>query len=110
MQITFTWAQLVSVCVGLTAIFGVIQIGVKAWKATQEPDKKQDERITSIEERLAKYDQFFAQDKQRLAELEEGNRVSQRALLALLAHGIDGNEVDGMKRAKDELTEYLVRR
>lgn len=110
MQITFTWTQLVSVCVGLTAVFGFIQICVKAWQSTKEPDKKQDARLTAIEERLAKYDQFFAQDKQRLAELEEGNRVSQRALLALLAHGIDGNEVDGMKRAKDELTEYLVRR
>ena len=32
----------------------------------------------------------------------------QRALLALLSHGIDGNEIDGMRRAKTELETYLT--
>ena len=40
--------------------------------------------------------------------LEEGNKITQRALLALLAHGIDGNDVDAMKKAKTDLTNYLI--
>ena len=28
--------------------------------------------------------------------------------MALLAHGIDGNDIDAMKKAKAELTDYLI--
>ena len=42
--------------------------------------------------------------------LEEENIVTQRALLALLAHGIDGNDIEAMRKAKTELTDYLIER
>ena len=49
-------------------------------------------------------------DFNRLNKLEEGNIVTQRALLALLAHGIDGNDIEAMRKAKAELTDYLIER
>ena len=33
-----------------------------------------------------------------------------KALLALLRHGIDGNDVEGMKKVKSELEQYLIDR
>ena len=56
------------------------------------------------------YDEFFRNDKARLDAIEEGNRVTQKALLALLSHGIDGNDVDSMRQAKGELEEYLIKK
>lgn len=47
-------------------------------------------------------------DFNRLNKLEEGNIVTQRALLALLAHGIDGNDIKAMKKAKTDLTNHLI--
>ena len=47
---------------------------------------------------------------ERLDKIEEVNTITQRALLALLAHGIDGNDIEAMRKAKAELTDYLIER
>ena len=47
-------------------------------------------------------------DKKRLEEMEQGNKVTQRAILALLSHGIDGNDIEAMKAAKKELQDFLI--
>ena len=77
-------------------------------KKVKQPNKIQNERLDKVEKRLERYDSLFQQDNKRLTHIEDGNRVTQRALLALLAHGIDGNDIDAMKKAKAELTEYLI--
>lgn len=107
MQISFTWAQLVSACAGLTAIFGVIQLGIKAYKAAKAPDQKQDERLSNIENRLAQYDAFFEKDKTRLDSLEANMKLNQTALTAIMHDRLYQNcrhylgegcvDVDGLK-------------
>ena len=59
---------------------------------------------------IAELESKSVKDFNRLNKLEEGNIVTQRALLALLAHGIDGNDVEAMRKAKAELTDYLIER
>jgi site-specific DNA-cytosine methylase len=54
------------------------------------------------------YDEYFARDLHRFEELESGNKLVQEAILALLSHAIDGNEVDGLKDAKKSLQKYLI--
>jgi len=49
-------------------------------------------------------------DKKRLDSLDEGNRATQRALLALLDHGIDGNNIEQMQHAKEALQNHLINR
>ena len=113
-QITFTAGQAIgavlSVCAGITCIAGAIAWIVKAVRAAKAPDRRQDERITALETRVARHDELLGNDKERLDAIEKGNRVTQRAILALLAHGIDGNDVDQMRSAKAELQEYLINR
>ena len=41
---------------------------------------------------------------------EEGNKYTQKALLALLAHAIDGNNVEQLRKAEDDLKNYLIDR
>ena len=59
---------------------------------------------------MREVDEYLALDKRRLDNMDEGNRVTQRALLALLAHGIDGNNVEQMEKAKSALEEHLINR
>lgn len=106
-------------------IFGGIITLLTAWnmieqriKSTRIPTTNLEERVSMIEKKLefeikatfVEYDARFGRDKARLDALEEGTKVTQKALLALLEHSIDGNNTDGLKRAKDELSQYLINR
>lgn len=112
--ITFTPSELISgilaICAGISCIAVAVNWIAKGIKAAKAPNEQQDSRLTTLEERVAKHDELLAKDKDRLETIEDGNRVIQKAILALLAHGIDGNEIDSMKTAKSELQEYLIKR
>lgn len=82
----------------------------KAWRAAKAPNDTQDERLAALEHHMKEVDEYLAMDKRRLDTMDEGNRVTQRALLALLAHGIDGNNVEQMEKAKSALEEHLINR
>ena len=49
-------------------------------------------------------------DKHHFDAIDASNRVTQLALLALLDHGIDGNNIDQMQHAKEELQTHLINR
>ena len=87
-------------------------------KALKEPTKALEARIGILEtllnvemkQRLAEYDNHFSRDLRRIEAIEEGNKIIQKAMLALLAHAIDGNNVDQLRRAEDDLKNYLIDR
>ena len=112
--LSFTVGQLIggflAICAGLSCIALAVSWIIKAVNKVRAPERKQDERITDLERRVAKHDEFLDRDKERLEAIEEGNRVTQRAILALLAHGIDGNDIDALRAAKTELQDYLIKR
>lgn len=97
-------------CAGVSVIGAAIGWIIKAVNAVKAPGKKQDERMAAIEKRIESLEKYSESDKARLDDIEEGNHVTQRAILALLSHGIDGNDLDSMRKAKDELTNYLTKR
>lgn len=55
-----------------------------------------------------KADGLFANDKARLDRIDAGQRVEQQGILALLDHGLDGNNVAQMEKAKIALQEHLI--
>lgn len=115
--ITEAFAVLLSICGGIITVAGAVTIVIKIINAAKKPNKEirssiseQSSRIDTIEDRLDSYEEYFKRDLTRIEAIEEGNRVTQRALLALLSHGIDGNDVDSLKQAKTKLEEYLTSR
>ncbi len=110
--IVLTPAQIVTgflaVCAGISAIGAAIGWIIKAVNHIKKPNREQNERLDALEKKVAEFEGFFKADKERLESLSESNRMTQRALLALLSHGIDGNNTDEMIRAKDELTSWLI--
>ena len=112
--ITFTPAQaaegILWLCAALVAISGAVAVIVRAVTVAKRPHEQQDARIESIEERVAKHDALLNNDKSRLEVIEDSNRVTQKALLALLDHSIDGNNTEQMKQAKEDLQRHLIER
>ena len=80
----------------------------KVITAVKKPKADQDKRITKLEERVNAMEGFLKKDKLRLDRMDEGQRVTMQALLALLDHNLDGNNIDQMQKAKKDLQKHLI--
>ena len=104
------WATVLAIASGFLLLANAIEKIVKAVKLAQAPNIKQDERLDALEAWRLTVDGKLNRDNERLESIEEGNRASQRALLALLDHGIDGNNIKQMQDAKETLQNHLINR
>ena len=53
-------------------------------------------------------DDALTDNAERIETLEEGNKVIITALIAMLSHEINGNSIDKLRSALDELNQYLI--
>ena len=113
--IQFTPAQLIAIATAIITISTAVCVLINLFSKLKEPEKKQDERISAVETRLDKMDViiekfqgYFSNDDRRFKEIEEGNKITQTALLALLKHSINGNDTKALKEAEKSLEEYLI--
>ena len=104
------WTTVLAVASAVVLLSNAVEKIVKAYKAAKAPNVKQDERLTALENWKKTVDSKLAKEEDRLEIIEEGNRASQRALLALLDHGIDGNNIKQMQDAKETLQNHLINR
>lgn len=80
----------------------------KVITAAKKPKADQDKRITNLEARVNAVEGFLKTDKARLDRMDDGQHVTMQALLALLDHNLDGNNLDQMRAAKDALQKHLI--
>lgn len=113
--IQFTPAQLLAFAGAIITLSTACGVIVHLISKLREPEKKQNERITACETRLDKLDVviekfqgYFSNDDRRFKEIEEGNKITQTSLLALLKHAINGNDTKSLKEAEKSLEEYLI--
>lgn len=103
-------AVVLAVAGGISTIGGAANWIVKLVQVLKAPNAEQDKRLESLEKHMKEVDSFLETDKSRLDNIDESTRVTQRALLALLAHGIDGNHQKQMEEAKEELEIHLIKK
>lgn len=110
MPITFAelWGWIAAFLAAIVLIANAAEKLVKAWKAAKAPNDAQNERLDVLEEWRKEVDRKLIRDHDRLQDIDNGNRVTQRALLALLDHGIDGNNIKQMQDAKEALQDHLI--
>lgn len=112
--ISFTPAELVAgilwICGTITTVAAAVVVIVKVVQKAKAPEKTQNERIEKLEKKMEKVDAMFDNDNKRLKALEEGNRITQEALLALLGHAKDGNNTAQIVKAENDLKQYLINR
>lgn len=110
--ITFTPHQVIEmvlwICGAIVSVAAAITVIVKVVQKAKAPEKNQNERIDKLEKEMEKFKQFFENDNRRLKKLEDGNIVTQQALLALLSHALNGNDIESLKKAKGHLENYLT--
>lgn len=66
------------------------------------------QRIHHLEEHIEDIDRKLDGDWEFRQREVEMNRLMLRAIRGLLAHGIDGNDVDGLRSLDKEIGNYLV--
>lgn len=103
-------ALISTVCALIISISAAFRIVVDAIKKLRAPEQTQDSRLKLIEERLDLFETYFLNDKKRIDAIENGNRVTQQAILALLSHAINGDNQEQLEKARNNLNEYLINR
>ena len=117
--ITFTPAQLISIILGIcaaivtiAAAIGVIAKVIDKARAPEEEQNKRldnlDRRLDNIDETIATFREYFTNDDNRFKAIEKRNKITQTALLAILKHSLNGNDIDALKEAEKSLEEYLI--
>lgn len=113
--IQITPAQILAYAGAIITISTAIGVIINLISKAREPEKKQDERIKALEARADKFDgiiekfrEYFDNDDKRLRAIDEGNKITQTALLALLKHALNGNDTEALKVAEKNLEEYLI--
>ena len=108
--ISFTPGTILVLCGAIITISGAATVIINLLVKVMAPNRIQNERLDAIERKLKEHDKFFERDLKRFDEHEEGNKVIQKAILALLSHAIDNNDIVSLKEAKKNLEEYLIER
>lgn len=103
-------ASALAVAGGISTLAGAGNWIIKIINAIKAPNAEQDKRLSDLEKHMEEVDGYLANDKKRLDSIDGDTRVTQRALLALLAHGIDGNHQKQMEEAKEELELHLIKK
>ena len=104
------WAVILAVASAIVLVGNALEKIVKAWQAAKAPNAKQDDRIKELEDWRKEVDKRLERGSGHFDAIDASNRVTQLALLALLDHGIDGNNIDQMQHAKEELQTHLINR
>ena len=121
-----TW--ILSVCGAIAGIGAAIAVLVKFNTFLKKPNHEQDVKIEAMEEKITKmsceveavkdllssndnqYMDLFKLDKARLDAQENSMNMLLRANFALLGHALNGNNVEQMQSAFNDIQEYLFNR
>lgn len=94
----------------INTIGSAIEKIAKAKRAVEAPNAAQDEKLKDHEERISKLERHQENDHKELSDNREYNRISALALIALLDHDLDGNNIKPMENAKTELNNWLAKK
>lgn len=101
---------LLGIAAAINTLGSAVEKISKAWKAAKAPNDLQDERLSALEKWKEDVDKKLTHDNDQLTAIATDTRITQRALLALLDHGIDGNNIKQMQQSKEELQNRLINR
>lgn len=107
-DLTNAWAVILAAVSAFVLLSNAAEKIVKAYRAAKAPDEEQNRKITQLEDEIKEIKKKLEKDHDRFEGLDSGNRVTQQALLALLDHGIDGNNIEQMQHAKEALQAHLI--
>ena len=109
---TITLAQLgiffMEICAGIAAVGTAITWVLKALGVLRAPEKKQDELLKDHEARIKRLEEKANSDYENIQELQKEMKILLAATLATVKHQLDGNDVQSLQKARENLEEYLI--
>ena len=105
---TEVWAIVLAVASAIVLLSNAAEKLVKAFKVAKAPEQRQNDEINEIKSRLDKVEAKLDKDKILIANAKDCNHVLTKGMLALLEHGINGNNIDQMREAKNDVNAYLI--
>lgn len=104
------WTAVLAVASAVVLLSNAAKAIAQALQAAKAPNKAQNDRLDALEKDMEDVKAKLSNDKVQLDEIHEGLRAIYQADLALLDHGIDGNNIKQMQDAKEVLQKHLISR
>ena len=57
---------------------------------------------------IEKHAEYLDSDNQRLKKMEDSNRLIMRGMMTLMTHEIEGNHIDQLEDARNDIQKYLI--
>lgn len=102
--------NLVTICTLIISLSTIVNVALVVKGRFEAPEKNQNKRLDALENRVDELESEAEETNRILLELEESNRVTHKALLALMSHALNGNNMDKLTTAYSELEDHLVGR
>lgn len=109
------WVEISDMWLKIAGVLGAVVLSWNAFKAisnffglAKAPNKAQDKRLDDLEARIKSLEHALGEDKELLGDLQAQNKVVLQSLLALLDHGLDGNNTEQMQAAKAALQQHMI--
>lgn len=92
---------------GASAVFTRWLSPIKAMK--QKIENKADRaEIEALSKKVETLERFQDTDHDRIKEIERGNEKICKCILAITDHELTGNSIDKLRKAKEEMQDYLI--
>lgn len=102
------WPTILAAASAIVLLSNAVEKIIKAVKAAKAPEQRQNDEIEEIKKRLDNVEKELSRDEKHLKDVRECNHVITKGVLALLDHGINGNNIDQMKDARHDVETYLI--
>lgn len=96
-DLTTTLNTILYICGAVATIWG-------AYKVIKEVKKPNDD----LKETVRKHEVYLKNDEAEIREIKEGNKVICRSIMTMINHELTGNDINNMKKMRDELQNYLI--
>ena len=96
-ELSITWQTILAFCGGVAVIGGALKLVWSAFSPQRE-----------VKKRLDKHDTILDRDNKRLQSIEDGQKVQCKALMCMMQHMIDGNDIANLKDVRNEINTYLI--
>ena len=104
------WFAMVVLVIVLGAVLAVAEKIISIKKKVKEPENRQNDKIKELESRVEKVEYKLKNADKHFDKIDDGIYVLMIGSLALLDHGLDGNNIEAMSEAKKQMQEHLAKK
>lgn len=103
------WAIVIAAFGLILTILNIVDKAVVMKERSHRPWEEVTGRLSSLEEWKKDVDRRLDDGDKRFDAIDKGNQVTQKVLLALLDYYLNNGDTEELKKARNELYDYMAR-